>query len=99
MAFGVGGCEFAVPIARASNEPAAQMGLTPIETRFDEGFLHRLDVTVRDVRQDEVLPDSEANLSGTVKVGDFGEAKELFRSDLADRHGYTDVLQAALFLR
>src|SRR5438477_2236634 len=99
MAFGICRGKFAVGIPGARNEPASQMRLPPIQTNLNHGFLHRLDVCVRNVWQDQILPDCETNLARAIEIGDLGQTQQLFGSDLPDWHCHAEVIQAALFLR
>ncbi len=42
---------------RARDDAAAQVGLLPVQSRFDERLFDGLDEGVGNVREDQVLPD------------------------------------------
>ena len=97
--FGVGGREFAIGVAGAGDEAAADVALAPIESGFEDGFLDGFKEGVGDVWNNDILPGSEAKFAGAVVVGEVAEAEELFGRDLA--HGDRDAEpgEAGLFLR
>ena len=63
MALGIGRRELTVSITGAGNESTAQRAGPPVETGFGQGLLHRFDVSLWDVRQEEVLPNGQAQFA------------------------------------
>ena len=99
VTFGVGLRKLAVGVARAGDQSAANVRFLRVKADLAQSFARSLDIGIWDIRNDEILPDGQPNFAGAVKVGDFGDAKHLFWSDLADRNGNADVIKATLFLR
>ena len=99
VAFGVRRREFAVGIARAGDQPAAQVRLLPVQSHFHQRFFDSFDKRVGDIWNDEILPDGEPDFTGAVVVSEVSQPQHLFGSDLPDRNGDADVIQAFLFLR
>lgn len=81
---GVGGGEFAVAVASAGDESAANVVLAPIQAGFEDGFLYGFQEGVGDIRNDDVLPGSEAEIAGGVVVGEVAKAEQLFWRDFSD---------------
>ena len=98
VALGVGAGELAIGAAGAGDEAALQVRLPPIEPDLEQRLLGGLDIGVADVRQDEVLPDGQPDLAGSVEVRDLRETAHLFGRELADRDRGTDPVQSLLLL-
>ena len=99
MAFGVGLREFAVAVSRAGDHTAADVRLFRVESQFSQRLLDRRDVCVRDVGNDQVLPNCEPDFARAVEIRDFREAQHLLGCDLPHRHCHADVVQTPLLLR
>ena len=66
MTFRVRLREFAKCISGASNETATQQRLLRVETDFAQGLLDCLEVGVRHMRDDEILPDGQPDFAGAI---------------------------------
>ena len=77
--FGVGLGEFAVGVAGAGDQRRSRMlRLRVSKPSLSSAAFSRRDEGVRDIGNDEILPDGQANFAGAVKVGDFGERSICF---------------------
>ena len=99
MAFGVRRREFAVGIAGAGNQATAQIRLLPVQPHFHQRLFDGLDECVGNVRDDEVLPNGQADFAGAVVVRQISQTQHLFRRDVADRNRHADPVQPGLLLR
>ena len=70
---GIGSGEFTVGVAGAGDEAAADVVLAPIEAGLEDGFFDCLEVGVGNVRDEDVVPGSEAKFTGSVVIGEVAE--------------------------
>ena len=70
-----------------------------MQSHFHERLFDSFDKRVGDIWNDEILPDGEPDFTGAVVVSEVSQSQHLFGSDLTDRNGDADVIQAFLLLR
>src|SRR5260370_5645827 len=85
MPLGVRGGKLAADIARASNEPGADRGGADRQAQRLDLRLRRRNVLRAHARDDQVLPNSEADITVAEIAGDLREAAHLIGGPLADR--------------
>ena len=99
VAFGVRRGEFAIGIAGAGNQAAAQIRRLPVQTHFHQRLLDGLHECVGNVWHDEILPHGQTDFSRAVVVRQIGQTQHLFRGDVANRNRNADPVQPGLLLR
>ena len=99
VGLGVGGGEAAAFVAGAGDRAAEQGCGLVVEAGVADRLLSGFEMFSRDVGNDEVLPDGEAEFAGAEVVGDVGESAHLWRWQAADGNGDADVVEARLRLR
>ena len=98
--FGVGLRKFAIRVPRACNETAAEIRLVRVESDPAQRLPGCLDIGVRHVRNDEVLPDREPDFPGPVKIGDLRDPDVIcFGVRCPTRNRGSHVIQPLLLLR
>src|SRR5262245_9336041 len=99
MPLGVGGGELATDIAGAGNESGANRVRAGGQTERFDSRLRRLHVFRVHARNDEVLPDGEADVAVAKVARDLREPPHLIGGHLADREDDADPIALELLLR
>src|SRR5262245_51221282 len=96
--FRVGGGEFAADIARAGNKAGTDRGGADGQADCFDPRLHRRDVLRAHAGDDQILPNSEADVAVAEIAGNLREFSHLIGSHLADREDHTDPIAIGLLL-
>jgi hypothetical protein len=98
MCLGVRCGEAAALVAGACNGTAEDGTSSVVEICRGQNLLDGFQVLCRDVGNEKVLPDGEANLAGAEAVCDVGDGVHLRNGQAADQNGDSDVVEARLRL-
>ena len=98
MALGIRGRELAAGIAGAGDQPGADLrGLDREPDLLDRGN-GELDILVAHARDQQVLPDRQADIAVAEILRNLGQPPHLLAGDLAERQRDADPVQALLLL-
>src|ERR1700681_1036687 len=99
MAFGVGGRELAAGIAGAGDQAGADLRCRNGQANgLDRGH-DKPDILVAPARDQQVLPDREADIAVAENLRDLCESAHLLATDLAERQRHADPIKTRLLLR
>src|SRR5436190_11161181 len=71
---GVGGGEPAAGVARAGHDATADVGGRMEQSELIDFLLHDVDLMDGDVSDEQILPDREAQVAASVRIGDVGKS-------------------------
>src|ERR671933_1899683 len=84
VAFGVRRRKLAARVARAGYHPAAEGACHPVQAQGFDLCLHGEDLLLGNIRDQQILPDGQADGTAAVTFGDAGEALELVDTQAPD---------------
>src|SRR4029079_18496413 len=99
VAFGVGGGELASRVAGAGNQTGADRVGRNRQPQSLDPFPGSIEIRRCDARDEQVLPDCEAEVAITELAGDSGQAPHLRDRHPPDRDNDPDPAELVLFLR
>ena len=98
MALGVAERKFAPDIAGAGDQTGAYRARGCRQAqRFDLAD-RGADLGLRNIRDQQVLPDRQPQCAGAMPLGDVGEAAQLLRGQARGRHHDPDIAKSGLYL-
>src|SRR5919199_4500098 len=76
--------KLAARVARAGYQPAAEGACHPVQAQGFDLCLHGEDLLLGNIRDQQILPDGQADGTAAVTLGDAGEALELVGAQAPD---------------
>ncbi len=98
VGLGIRGSEATALIAGTCDCAAKDGTCFVVETSGVEGCLCCFELLCRDIRNEKVLPDGEADFSAAESIGNVRDGTHLFYWKAPDRNDHADVMEAVLNL-